>query len=69
MAICACGCGETTAGGQFKPGHDQKLRTKLEESAGGLVALARLIDSAEEFASGKMDLEEFAGRVRKQFTR
>ncbi len=68
MAFCACGCGETTAGGLFKQGHDQKLRTRLEERAGGLVALARLIDSAEEYASGKTDLEEFAGRVRKQFT-
>ena len=68
MALCACGCEETTAGGLFKPGHDQRLRTKVEERAGGLVALARLIESAEEYASGRMDLEEFAGRVRKQFT-
>jgi len=68
MAFCACGCGETTAGGQFKPGHDQRLRTKVEERAGGLVALARLIESAEEYASGRIDLQEFGGRVRKQFT-
>lgn len=69
MANCACGCGEATAGGLFKQGHDQKLRTEVEERAGGLVVLARLVDSAEEFASGRMDLEEFARRVRKQFTR
>ena len=44
----------------FKQGHDQKLRTRIEGQAGGLVALARLIDSAEEYASGKTDLFVYA---------
>lgn len=26
---CACGCGETTAGGRFLPGHDAKLKSQL----------------------------------------
>lgn len=25
---CACGCGEYTKGGEFRPGHDAKLRSK-----------------------------------------
>lgn len=69
MTGCACGCGEATAGGLFKPGHDQKMRIDLEERVGGLVALARLIDSADEFASGRMDLDVFGSYVRKQFLR
>lgn len=31
---CTCGCGETTGGGRFRPGHDSKYLTKLVESAG-----------------------------------
>jgi len=69
MASCACGCGETPTRGLFKQGHDQRLRTRAEERAGGLLALTRLVDCAEEFASGRMALEEFATRVRQQFTR
>jgi hypothetical protein len=30
MPECECGCGEKTKGGEFAPGHDQKLRTALE---------------------------------------
>ena len=67
MAFCACGCGESTAGGLFRPGHDQRLRTRVEEQAGGLVALARLVDEAEQLAKGTMDVDEFLGRVRRQF--
>lgn len=26
---CACGCGGTTKGGEFQPGHDAKLRSQL----------------------------------------
>ncbi|MGH2544323.1 MAG: hypothetical protein ACRDIB_16145 [Ardenticatenaceae bacterium] len=69
MAFCACGCGEATAGGLFKQGHDQRLRTRLEERAGGLVALSRLVDAAEDFANGRLDPELFAQQVRRQFGR
>ncbi len=69
MAFCACGCGEATAGGLFKSGHDQKMRIDIEERAGGLVALSRLIDSAEQFAHGRMDVNEFTGQLRRQFSR
>lgn len=40
---CACGCGEMTKTGQFKPGHDQKLRAAIEQAAGGLLELQRIV--------------------------
>ena len=69
MAFCACGCGDATAGGSFKQGHDQRLRTKVEERAGGLVALSRLVDAAEDFATGRLTSDEFIQHVRRQFDR
>lgn len=30
---CECGCGETTNGGRFKPGHDAKLKSALVTAA------------------------------------
>ena len=44
---CECGCGEPTKGGNFLPGHDQRLRISLEKRAGGLLALRELVDSVE----------------------
>lgn len=44
---CECGCGELTKGGNFLPGHDQRLRISLEKRAGGLLALRDLVDSVE----------------------
>ena len=35
---CACGCGGITAGGNFLPGHDQRLRAELERRVGGLIS-------------------------------
>jgi hypothetical protein len=31
---CTCGCGETTGGGRFKPGHDSKYLNTLVAQAG-----------------------------------
>ena len=59
---CNCGCGGTPARGLFLPGHDQKLRTRLEEAVGGLQSLARLVDASEQYAAGKLPLEAL-GRV------
>lgn len=47
MKECGCGCGEATGGGEFRPGHDQKLRTELERRAGGLRNLARMVEALE----------------------
>ena len=30
---CECGCGETTKGGRFVPGHDAKLKSALVAAA------------------------------------
>jgi hypothetical protein len=43
MAKCICGCGEETKGGKFRPGHDQRLRTAIEEAAGGLESLRVIV--------------------------
>jgi hypothetical protein len=42
---CACGCGEMTNGGLFRPGHDAKLRSRLLKAidAGDEDALAELM--------------------------
>jgi len=69
MATCGCGCGETTVVGLFRPGHDQKLRTETEKRAGGLVALARIVDAVEEFARGELSLDAFGARVLSHFPR
>lgn len=50
--ICACGCGGTPASGNFLPGHDQKLRSALEQRAGGLLALRDLVGAAEKSSLG-----------------
>jgi hypothetical protein len=67
MSSCSCGCGERTAGGVFKPGHDQKLRTELEQRAGGLLSLAKLVDTAEQFAEGRTSLDSLAQAARQTF--
>jgi hypothetical protein len=69
MVICGCGCGQQTAGGLFLPGHDQRLRTDVERRAGGLVALARLVEAAEEYVGGRLSLEALGSKVRSQFLR
>lgn len=63
MADCACGCGERTAGGTYRPGHDQKLRRDLEERVGGLLRLEQLVDSAEAYFSGQLTLEGLGAKV------
>ena len=65
--MTTCGCGERTSGGVFRPGHDQKLRTSLENRAGGLSGLARLVDAAEHYADGRLPLEDFGKAVQRVF--
>ena len=43
---CGCGCGSETRGGDFLPGHDQRLRAILEEKVGGLLNLKRIVEKA-----------------------
>lgn len=42
---CACGCGNTTKTGTFLPGHDQKLRSAIEQEVGGLERLKEIIEN------------------------
>lgn len=65
MPTCGRGCGESTGGETFRPGHDQKLRT-LEGRAGGLISLSTLVDAAERYNAAQLPVEspgEVARRV------
>ena len=43
--VCLCDCGAAvTANRRFLPGHDQKLRIAIEDAAGGLEALKKLVE-------------------------
>ena len=43
--VCLCGCGATVAANRrFLPGHDQKLRIAIEDAAGDLEALKKLVE-------------------------
>jgi hypothetical protein len=44
MPLCTCGCGEQTKGGKWLPGHDQKLRSAIENAVGGLESLRALAE-------------------------
>ncbi len=59
MALCECGCGGETKGGKFLPGHDQKLRSKLEEDTGGLLPLRSLVEAARKYAEDETSLNQF----------
>lgn len=39
MPLCTCGCGEHTKGGNWLPGHDQKLLAAIASAVGGLEIL------------------------------
>jgi hypothetical protein len=67
MADCACGCGEATAGGAFRPGHDQRLRADIERRVGGLLALASVVDAAESYVGGSTSLDALGDRLRALF--
>ncbi len=41
---CGCGCKGMTKGGDYLPGHDQKLRAAIEEKAGGIQNLKKLVE-------------------------
>jgi hypothetical protein len=41
---CACGCGGTTKGGQWLPGHDAKMISAILEAVGGHQSLRNLAE-------------------------
>ena len=69
MPVCACGCGEGTEGGTFRPGHDSKLRAEAERRAGGVISLAKLVDAAAAFVDGSATLDEFGARIKQLMAR
>jgi hypothetical protein len=54
MPQCACGCGEDTRGGIYRPGHDACLRAQLEYSVGGLLALKEIVESIQRHRQGEL---------------
>jgi hypothetical protein len=66
MTSCECGCGQESRR-EFLPGHDQKLRTRLESRVGGLLHLRALVDDAESHARGELSADAFTQRVRSLF--
>jgi hypothetical protein len=69
MSLCKCGCNLESATGDFAPGHDQKLRIRLEKEVGGLLALERLVKTAKSYAIGDISGQEFECQVRQLFTK
>ena len=67
MPVCACGCGEQTAGGEFRPGHDQTYRIATAGMVGGDVRLRQLAEAAQQYVRGGMSLSDFSDRVRALF--
>ncbi|ADN74627.1 hypothetical protein Fbal_0413 [Ferrimonas balearica DSM 9799] len=67
MKSCECGCGEYTAGGKFRPGHDQKLRSRLEAKTGDLLGMRNLVESAFAYSQGQMSESDFLSHVRSVF--
>jgi len=64
MAQCECGCGGDVSSGQFLAGHDQKLRTSLEQRVGGLLPLRALVEAAHSYCAGSDTEEKFTQIVR-----
>ncbi len=67
MGLCECGCRQTTQGGAFAPGHDQKLRAELEARVGGLLALRELVGRMDAYVSGEISTEDLCKTVRRTF--
>jgi hypothetical protein len=64
MPECVCGCGQETRGGDFLPGHDQKLRTALEQRVGGLSTMAKVVVSCEAAVEGRITADALVQTLR-----
>lgn len=65
MSECACGCGEITAGGTFRPGHDAKLRGRLEGSVGGLLVLEEIVGEVLRHTDGDSTADALSVAVKR----
>jgi hypothetical protein len=67
--LCACGeCDEST-NSTFAPGHDQRLRSRLEARCGGLLQMRDFIDAAETYATGRSDASILLETAKSTFQR
>jgi len=64
---CACGCGQLTRGGTFLPGHDAKLRAKIEGRVGGLLMLAKLVETCEKYSFGEASIDDVKSVIASAF--
>ena len=67
MRICECGCKGTTQGGNFLPGHDQRLRTSLEDQVGGVLGMRDLVEAVQRYQVGEISEMELGRIIRTQF--
>lgn len=67
MPECECGCNLPTLGGNFAPGHDQKLRVRLETKVGGILFLRDLVDGSQSYAKGEISLQDLGKLVKSLF--
>ena len=64
---CGCGCGGVTQGGTFLPGHDAKLRARIEEKVGGLLMLEQLVETCENFHMGEATIDDVTSVIGSAF--
>ena len=69
MPECACGCGEQTAGGTYRPGHDARLRARIEESIGGLLSLEEIIRDVLRHVDGELTADELSASIGRTLNR
>lgn len=69
MPRCKCDCGKDTVHGNFMPGHDQRLRTKLEQKVGGLLNLKKLVDYSSSYSNNEIPMEDFKAKLNGIFNR
>lgn len=62
--VCKCGCNEVTAGGLFKPGHDQRLRSRIEGDVGGILNLQSLVETAKRFGNDEISSKELTETIK-----
>lgn len=65
---CLCGCGGIPEKGDFMPGHDQRLRVRIEESVGGLINLWHIVDAIQEYMAGEINEGQLGKQVRKHWS-
>lgn len=66
---CLCGCGGVPTRGEFLPGHDQRLRTRIEDAAGGLGNLWQTAQAINSYLEGETTEAELGRILRRHWGR